>query len=69
MDDVVRTLVIVLLLSLGVTLLGGFALFGAIDRGTTPNTALLVASLVLLVVDLWYAKRLFATPEQLGGSE
>lgn len=69
MDDVVKTLVIIMFLSLAVTVLGGIALFGAIDEGTTPNTALLVASLVALVVDLWYIKRLFVTPQELGGAE
>ncbi len=69
MDEVVKALIIILFLSLAVSVLGGIALFGAIEGGTTPNTALLVASLVVLVVDLWYIKRLFVTPQELGGAE
>lgn len=67
MDEVVKSLIIVMVLSLAVAVTSGVAVFSGAQQGTSPNTPLLLASLVLLVVDLWYLRRLFVSPEQLAG--
>lgn len=65
MDAVVRSMLIVMVLSLAVAVTAGVAVFAGAERGTAPNTTLLVLSLVLLAVDLWYLRKLFITPERL----
>ena len=65
MDAVIRSLLVVMVLSLAVAVTAGVAVFSGAQQGTSPNTPLLVASLVLLAVDLWYLRRLFVTPERI----
>ena len=69
MDEVVKSLIIIMVLSLAVAVTSGVAVFSGAEQGTAPNTPLLVASIVLLAVDLWYIRRLFVTPERIPGSE
>ena len=65
MDEVIKTLLIIMVLSLAVAVTAGVAVFSGAEQGTTPNTPLLVASLVLLAVDFWYIRKIFVVPEQL----